>query len=360
MAIKELKSLTFGDGDTYVIPAPEPTKWEDIQNNPFGGGSNTVSWSSAGIDFNSLPTNTWVKVSDAVVTMEDFENATDEDFFITWLCYDSDYPIIMSEENSGGNHKMHIHQNDDGSVGVYIIDSWGNTYDGVQYRQDGVFFFTGWEGDIRAYPLSATVPGFGKIESSTTLDSKYLPEGLQTETITLSDTITLASIYDQDTGMPDVSIATSKKWLGSVWMVSDANIPIKSCPQHTSGAYEFGYYESEDWGINVLYAFEIQDGFYRVEVTDPNGNTFNGGYCATKGSAYDTGLYMDFWESEVKLTVYGGAVFEIRTPKPIDKKYLPDDIGMPEVTAEDNGKFLRVVDGVWSAVAVPNAEGVGF
>lgn len=33
---------------------------------------------------------------------------------------------------------------------------------------------------------------------------------------------------------------------------------------------------------------------------------------------------------------------------------------VPEVTTTDNGKFLRVVDGVWSATTVPNAEEVAF
>lgn len=33
---------------------------------------------------------------------------------------------------------------------------------------------------------------------------------------------------------------------------------------------------------------------------------------------------------------------------------------MPEVTASDNGKFLRVVDGVWTAATVPKAEEVAF
>lgn len=36
------------------------------------------------------------------------------------------------------------------------------------------------------------------------------------------------------------------------------------------------------------------------------------------------------------------------------------DITMPTVTETDNGKFLRVVNGAWSAVTVENAEGVGF
>lgn len=33
---------------------------------------------------------------------------------------------------------------------------------------------------------------------------------------------------------------------------------------------------------------------------------------------------------------------------------------LPAVTTDDNGKFLRVVDGVWSAVSVDSAEGVSF
>ena len=33
---------------------------------------------------------------------------------------------------------------------------------------------------------------------------------------------------------------------------------------------------------------------------------------------------------------------------------------IPEVTSEDNGKFLRVVDGAWAAASVPSANGVSF
>lgn len=43
----------------------------------------------------------------------------------------------------------------------------------------------------------------------------------------------------------------------------------------------------------------------------------------------------------------------------IDNKYPSEDIGgsVPEVTVEDNGKFLRVVNGVWAAVIVPIYNG---
>lgn len=38
----------------------------------------------------------------------------------------------------------------------------------------------------------------------------------------------------------------------------------------------------------------------------------------------------------------------------------PAGIGLPAVTAEDNGKFARVVDGAWAADAVPTAEEARF
>jgi hypothetical protein len=34
--------------------------------------------------------------------------------------------------------------------------------------------------------------------------------------------------------------------------------------------------------------------------------------------------------------------------------------GLPEVAASDNGKFLRVVDGAWSAATIANAEEASF
>ena len=33
---------------------------------------------------------------------------------------------------------------------------------------------------------------------------------------------------------------------------------------------------------------------------------------------------------------------------------------VPSVTASDNGKFLRVVNGAWAAVSISDANGVGF
>lgn len=35
-------------------------------------------------------------------------------------------------------------------------------------------------------------------------------------------------------------------------------------------------------------------------------------------------------------------------------------LGLPTVTATDNGKFMRVVNGAWAAVTVTDASGVSF
>lgn len=54
--------------------------------------------------------------------------------------------------------------------------------------------------------------------------------------------------------------------------------------------------------------------------------------------------------------------------KTIDEKFIPDSIartwdipdGLPAVTTDNNGAFLRVVDGVWTTATVANAEEASF
>lgn len=43
-----------------------------------------------------------------------------------------------------------------------------------------------------------------------------------------------------------------------------------------------------------------------------------------------------------------------------DSSYTETDPSVPNVTASDNGKVMRVVNGVWSAVLLPSASGVSF
>lgn len=66
--------------------------------------------------------------------------------------------------------------------------------------------------------------------------------------------------------------------------------------------------------------------------------------------AYDsgTGLYVDLANAT---TSRGGLMSKT------DKAKLD---GIPSVTTADNGKVMRVVNGVWTAVALPSASGVNF
>lgn len=49
---------------------------------------------------------------------------------------------------------------------------------------------------------------------------------------------------------------------------------------------------------------------------------------------------------------------------PSGKRLSEEDLGgdclLPEVTEDDNGKFLGVVDGVWTPVSIPKAEEASF
>lgn len=62
---------------------------------------------------------------------------------------------------------------------------------------------------------------------------------------------------------------------------------------------------------------------------------------------------VDYWTSEDKEEIVEDVLAE-----------MPDVPGsgsaLPPVTAENNGSFLRVVDGAWAVATIPSAEGVSF
>ena len=62
---------------------------------------------------------------------------------------------------------------------------------------------------------------------------------------------------------------------------------------------------------------------------------------------------VDYWTSEDKAEIVEDVLAE-----------MPDVPGsgsaLPPVTAENNGAFLRVVDGAWAVATIPSAEGVSF
>ena len=61
-------------------------------------------------------------------------------------------------------------------------------------------------------------------------------------------------------------------------------------------------------------------------------------------------------------TTAGGYIYEIlgEVPVKIPEKFLPKMSSLPDVTADDNGKFLQVVGGKWVAVAITNGNEVAY
>lgn len=95
---------------------------------------------------------------------------------------------------------------------------------------------------------------------------------------------------------------------------------------------------SDDYGYATIGAKGQPDNSMPFAVVQENETTL---FVAT----YAKGTY------SFKITEQG----EVKT---IDPVYLPEII--PTVTTSDNGKFLRVVNGAWAAVALESAEGGSF
>lgn len=121
--------------------------------------------------------------------------------------------------------------------------------------------------------------------------------------------------------------------------------------------------------ISLYYQGDVQSAIITADkVTDAQPES---------GSAYVVCNYVivvteDATGNELSLSkgiwsIYEGGVFYVTsisykydTVVPLDKKYLPEDVILPTVSSDDNGKILTVVDGVWQAVTLPNAEEASF
>lgn len=73
-------------------------------------------------------------------------------------------------------------------------------------------------------------------------------------------------------------------------------------------------------------------------------------------------IIVDTAEGEVRYKVGDGTKRYSQLPFDDEaiKALINEKMQAVSVTSDDNGKFLRVVDGVWAADTVPNANGVSF
>ena len=132
--------------------------------------------------------------------------------------------------------------------------------------------------------------------------------------------------YNEETGSYD-------------WITKTYNKTISSFSDIHDGA--FAFYASEGWPNNIFYVF-------------PQAITYD---CNGYSVSIDTpGIYAihadtSFIKLEAALVI-----------KKIDEKFLPEisvpsGSGLPEVTTEDNGSFLRVINGEWQIVQINVYDG---
>ena len=76
-------------------------------------------------------------------------------------------------------------------------------------------------------------------------------------------------------------------------------------------------------------------------------------------------LFGEGGTSDISLGLTAATIGQTIKVKAVDTDGKPTaweavDDRLPNVTTNDNGKFLRIVDGQWAAEAVANASGVSF
>nr|DAJ44334.1 MAG TPA: collagen alpha 1(VIII) chain protein [Caudoviricetes sp.] len=127
----------------------------------------------------------------------------------------------------------------------------------------------------------------------------------------------------------------------------------------------------------------IRQSDYHMIVTLSNGTSYDAGYCRGASGAGTGDMLASVYDPTGKnqdiFAYIDNAIAGIPTP-PSASDATPKAPGtaaagsetaysredhvhpkeLPTVAASDNGKFLRVVDGVWAAASVPNANGVSF
>lgn len=55
-----------------------------------------------------------------------------------------------------------------------------------------------------------------------------------------------------------------------------------------------------------------------------------------------------------------GQVLAKKSSSNYDLEWIDNEAALPPVSASDNGKILKVVNGAWAAVTLPSAEGESF
>lgn len=224
-----------------------------------------------------------------------------------------------------------------GDLGAALGEPTGEYPFCIVYYLGSIVELAGYAGMIFSLDGTTTldVQIFGGIEAVSKIDMKYLPDGYPyVETnLRLVDT----QIVELTNGMGAIAFTTEPQagWVGVMDLtISSGTMTLTSSPAT----------ETEIDGTKIV------------------SMEFDAGSGVTISLMYST-LYMELVGSMGAIGVSGSTISQgivsVIVPeaiKPIDNKYIKV---LPTVTAEDNGKFLMVENGVWAAVNLSDVSQEG-
>lgn len=314
-------------------------------------GLESVIQSQEGIPFSVG----YYRVSSSVLTVDDVTNGLTATF-VNIQAGELETSTASAEEAQGcfGEDGM-------AAIGMSIfnIPVDGYTLDGIVFPKAGIYIYgliVEDTGEIIPLATSLTIPGYNFMVSAPAevIKTEHLPKALQfgeIKTTIESDTIT----WDGNTdGLVQLDTMLFYKVSDAIPTTSDL---LKGLSLTATGA------DGNSTSVNIP-AEDVAG--YIVEMPDAPafyitlGGSEEDAVLYVIATAVDTvppGVYLRCESGQYisSLTINGYKGFTTTGTElvKIDKKYLPDDIGgsgsgLPEVTADDNSKTVKVVNGEWA------------
>lgn len=315
-----------------------------IKNKPFGTvpGSNTLNAPSDILTrpmYNSYD-NFFYKVSDIVLTMEDFADR------MYYIKAQDNGTEITCEGYSGM-----VVGKADGSIDILYIRDNGDLFGAVQSYPEGsshpagTYFLVN-EGDSGTGEfkvLSIEIQGFNEFPIFKTIPKEYLPDDIGGASswndltdkpfgvIGKGDTLT----WDCKENNPYTNDITY--WWTRLYKVSDAIITEEDLQNGAITTFDdvFGQYQMTSSFENGL-IWHNDDGAIFIGAGDPDAGMPTGAACCyPENSTYPPGIYFTAWFNDATyyvkdLTIPGYGKFPV--VKPIENEYLPNALKIGEVS----------------------------
>lgn len=287
----------------------------------------------------------YVKIADSIPTRDDLVNGLSGTFYT-----DSGIPTFSATNDQFIFYDDgFITDNDDGIFMVVPYDNY--LYDPITFPEKGIYVMHQEVGTEKAYISSIHIPNYNFVaittETSEIIKYKHLPKALQ--------------FGGGETFLPEVTIVGRKLDGSSILqypILQPVDIEVGKEYRVTYNGTNYDCVATDITSLINISAYALGNLSMAVSSLPNTGEPFVIEIVKDADLAAEFGMWGAIipaeYSTEVTLSISSKFI-------KIDPKYLPDNIGgggssLPEVTTADNGSFLRVVNGVWTAVVLPNAE----